>query len=125
MFYLYTEQITFVDSKATASGNVATDAEAVYGIAHRLMIRSLEDKAAHFLHATTNVENISSRTFAKFALDHGQLGEWYDEWFLGRWKDIRDHGGVEEVLAGLEGDWAEYVRVNKKFHGMIKRVELK
>jgi hypothetical protein len=125
LFYLYTEQITFTESPLPEGVNVATNAEEVYKIAHSLMIPSLEDKAAHFLRATTNVENISRRTFGEFAREHGRLGGWYDEWFLGRWEAIKGGGGVEEVFEGLEGDWEEYVRVSKKFRGMIGSLKLR
>lgn len=124
LFYLYTQQITFADFPA-AGLNVSTDAEKVYEIAHSLMIPSLEDKAVHFLRATTNLGNICGRTFGVFAREHGRLGRWYDEWFLERWEDIKGAGGVEEVFEGLEGDWEEYVRVNKKFRGMIGSLKLK
>lgn len=127
LFYLYTEQIMFIDSPdSTERGsNVTHDAEAVYALAHRLMIDSLEHKAAHFLKATTNVENISQRTFAKFALEHQAMGTWYDEYFLVRWEEVKSGGEFEKVFDRLEEDVDEYVRVSIKFRHMIKRLGLR
>ena len=129
LFYLYTEQITFVDSpdsiSQTSESNVTHDAEAVYAIAHRLMIGSLEEKAGHFLKTTTNVGNISQRTFSTFALEHGALGAWYDEYFLDKWEDVKVREEFEKLFMDLADNMEEFVRVSTKFRHMIVMLPLR
>jgi len=129
LFYLYTEQITFVDSPSSISQisecNVVHEAEPVYAIAHRLMIDSLKEKAAHFLKATTNLGNISQRTFSRFALEHEALGAWYDEYFLEKWEDIKVREEFQGLFKDLADDMEEFVRVSTKFRQMIVKLPLR
>jgi hypothetical protein len=85
------------------------------------MVESLEKKAFHFLQATTNLENISSRTFGEFAAMNKQVGTWYDEYFMEHWTEIKRGEKFEQVFAQLEDDHEESLRVNKKFRAIIRR----
>ena len=89
------------------------------------MIDSLEKKAAHFLKATTNVGNVSHRTFSRFALEHGALGAWYDEYFLGKWEEVKVREEFEGLFTNLEDDLEEFARVSTKFRRMIVTLRLK
>ena len=87
------------------------------------MIKTLEKKAFHFLQATTDLGNISSRTFGRFAAAHKQVGKWYDEYFMERWNVIKRGEEFEQLFAELEDDHEESLRVNRKFREMIKERE--
>ena len=121
LVYLYTEQITFVDCMEIVNDNTTHDAEAVYAIARRLQVHELQQKAAHFLKATTNLENISERTFGRFALQHEELGLWYDKFFIDHWDDLKSRRKHEfmKVFTDLRGNFEEYLRVTTKFLDMI------
>ena len=84
------------------------------------MVESLEEKAFHFLKATTNLENISSRTFGNFSATHNQVGQWYNKYFMEHWTEIKKTDEFEQVFAELEDDHEESLRVSKKFRAMIK-----
>jgi hypothetical protein len=84
------------------------------------MVESLKEKALHFLKATTNLGNISSRMFGKFAATHEHVGNWYDYYFMKHWTEIKRGEEFEQVFAELEDDPEESLRVNKKFRAMIK-----
>lgn len=122
LFFLYTDRICFVTShEAFSSHETPTthDAEGIYAISHRLMVDSLAEKALHFMQSTTNLGNITARTFGRFANAYKDVQKWYDDYFMKHWDEIRRGPAFEKFFVGLESDPEEYIRVNTKFRGMI------
>ena len=123
LFYLYTDRVQFVtslDSVAHPELPHTSNAEGVYAIAHRLMVRPLEHKAFHFMKSTSNINNITERTFCKFTSLHEEISKWYDTFFLEHWDQIQHLPEFEDYFVRLEDDHEEYVRVNVKFRKMMR-----
>jgi hypothetical protein len=121
LFYLYTDRICFTTtSEYTSKTDLpsTTDAEGVYAIAHRLMLDSLMAKALHFLESTSNVRNITARTFGGFGAIHEEVGKLYDEVFVGLWSLVKHSSDFEDFFAELDEDSAESKRANTKFRVM-------
>jgi hypothetical protein len=97
-----------------------TDAgEGIFAISRRLMVNSLAEKALHFIQSTTDIENITARTFGKFAAEHDDVGKWFDAYFIEHWSKIRHGEEFEDFFVKLESDPEEYIRVNTKFRKLI------
>ena len=123
LYFLYTSRICFVTTpEVEPNSDIPTtcDAEGIYSLSQRLMVDSLEKKALHFLQATCDLENISKRTFGRFAADHEEVGKWYDRYFISHWNEVRKGEEFERVFVELENDHEEYIRVNTKFRALIK-----
>ena len=127
--YLYTDRICFADSPGVKPDDetpTTCDVEGVYTISgpRRLNMESLQRKAFHFLKATTNLQNITDRVFdGKFAVEHSDVGKWYDEYFIDHyWDEIRKLPEHEQSMARLEegNDVIEVRRVTKKFRKMLQ-----
>lgn len=127
LFYLYTGRIIFSSSpdpnqSPDAEIPITDRAEGIYATSHRLKLNSLDEKAFHFLKATCTVPNITGKVFSKFAEKHERVGQMYDEFFLTNWRKVLDCREFDAFFEDLEnGDFEEYVRVNKKFREMIRR----
>jgi len=124
LFYEHTKRICFVHStEPFICGDIqTTDAEGVYRIAKKRSIPSLQRKALHFLEATCNVENITSRTFSPFAAEHREIGFLYDAYFIQHWEEVKKSSSFKDFWQTLEAerdDLKEYSRVNKKFREMV------
>jgi hypothetical protein len=124
LFYLYTDKITFITtSDITPTDMDATsNAEGIYAIAHELLIEPLEKKALHFLQATCNLENITQRTFGRFASKHQAAQKWYDVYFMEHWNEVKNKKEFDTFFDKLEADEQEFIRVNRKFRQMIVSV---
>lgn len=125
LFYLYTGRIQF---STTPSSSLDPDlpytcnAEGIYATSHHLQLSSLDKKAFHFLKATCTVDNITRKVFSKFAEKHAEVGTMYDEFFLENWGLVKVCGGFERFFEEIEeGDFEEYVRINRKFREMVRR----
>jgi hypothetical protein len=123
LIYIYTARISFTtpDFPSDTAFEIPTtsDAEGIYAIAHRLGLESLQAAAFHFLKSTTNLDNISERTFGAFACKHEAVGIWYDQWFLNKFENIKRLHNFEDVFVSREGDEKEYIRVSTKYRKMI------
>ena len=128
LIYLYTSRISFTTSSSPFPSHAATtfqipstsNAEGIYAIAHRLGLEPLKAAAFHFLKSTTDLDNISERTFGEFACEHVSVGKWYDEWFLKRIAEIKMLQKFEDVFISRRRDWQEYDRVSTKYRKMIR-----
>jgi hypothetical protein len=121
--YLYTKTFCFTTSTdVDKSADVPTtdDAEGIYEIANYLKIEPLETKALHFLCATCNVDNISARTFSKFAATHPNVRNKYDTYFLEHWNKVMYSDTFERVFTETE-DSAESNRINTKFRELMRK----
>jgi hypothetical protein len=124
LFWLYTHRASLTTSPEIAKKSdyppVTMDAEGLYATASRLHLDSLAKKAFHFLQATTDVRNISSRVFGRFAAVYADVGKFYDEFFLRNWEQVKRTEDLEQYFDSLEENYEEHIRVNKKFRKMIK-----
>jgi hypothetical protein len=111
--------ITTRDTFTTSDVPTTTDAEGIYEIAYNLNIEPLEKKALHFLKATCNVDNITSRAFGSFAATHQNVGKVYDEYFMEQWNNVKNLTKFEKFFSTVE-DPAEERRVNTKFRKMMR-----
>jgi hypothetical protein len=120
--YLYTNTICFTTTsgvEADSDVSTTTDAEGIYAIANNFRIKPLELKALSFLGATCNLNNITARTFSKFAATNPAVGELYDSYFIGYWRELKQNKPmVEEVFTSVR-DPEESNRINTKFRAMM------
>jgi len=127
LFNLYTGRISFSTSPSPSVAThpdlpFTTNAEGIYATSHRLQLDSLDRKAFHFLQATCTVENITWKVFSKFAEKHEMVGEMYDGYFLRNWDRVKRSKEFERFFEELEdGDFEEYIRVNRKFREMVRK----
>lgn len=123
LFYLYTDRICFTTTpEYTSMPDLpsTTDAEGVYAIAHRLMLDPLMAKALHFLESTSNVRNITARTFGGFAAIHDEVAKLYDDRFVALWSLVKHSSEWEEFFSELDEDTNESKRANAKFRVMTR-----
>ena len=93
-----------------------SDAEGVYDISIKLKLESLAHKAFHFLQATTTIQNVTARAFAMFAVEHPEVGKWYDAYFLDHWDEIRKQ---KEHLEFMQHPGDDRNRVMTKFYELF------
>ena len=124
--YLYTDEMCFSDFPGVKPDDktpTTCDVEGVYAISgpRRLKMASLQRKAFHFLKATTTLQNITERAFGMFAVEHAEVGKWYDEYFKDHWDEIRKLREHEQFMTRLEegDDCVNYRRVTKKLLNML------
>ena len=84
-----------------------------------LKIEPLEEKALHFLEATCNIDNITSRAFSLFAAKHPNAGKLYDKYFMEHWNQVKDLARFETFFTTAK-DLEEEKRVNTKFRKMMR-----
>lgn len=122
LLYFYINKFCFITtSEVFTTSDIPTtpDAERIYEIAHDLKIEPLEKKALHFLEATCNVDNITSRAFGSFAARHQNVGKLYDEYFMEHWNQVKDLARFETFFTTAK-DLEEEKRVNTKFRKMMR-----
>jgi hypothetical protein len=117
--YFYTKTFCFTTAPDIFTSNVPTtiDAEGIYGIAYLLKIEPLEKKALHFLEATCNIDNITPRTFSRFAATHPNVGKLYDKYFMEHWDKVKCSKKFGEYFKDMNSEDSE--RVNRKFRDMM------
>jgi hypothetical protein len=116
--YFYTKTFCFITTPETFTiSNVPTtiDAEGIYEIACRYKIEPLEEKALHFLEATCNIDNITSRAFSRFAEKHPNAGKLYDKYFMEHWDKVKCSTKFEKYFTEKNSCG----RVNTKFRNMM------
>jgi hypothetical protein len=122
--YLYTDSICFSTSSAHDSSPVPTaseaEAEGIYALAVALKLEPLREKALHFLQATCNIKNISSRTFSPFARDNPEVSRVYESYLLRKWKEVLRTQELEKAVASQK-DPEEQKRILSKLLELICR----
>ena len=122
LLYFYTNTFCFITiSEMFMTSDIPTtlDAEGIYEIAHDLKIEPLEKKTLHFLEATCNIDNITSRVFDNFAAMYKDVSKLYDDYIMEHWNKVKDSAKFEEVFA-IVRDSAEERRINTKFRKMMR-----
>lgn len=127
LYYMYTNSITFSttssqDSDKNENGEPSVgDTEAIYALAHRLDLESLQSKALRFLEMTCTVRNITDRVFGEFASLYEEVGEIYEKYFKKHWVEVRETQEFGEYFSMMEEkeDFAELRRVFRKFRELM------
>ena len=125
LYYIYTNRVTFStkhdDSQEGRLPRICPASE-IYALAHRFDLDNLQAKALGFLEKTCTVGNATHRTFSKFAFVYDDVGKVYNDYFMKKWKKIRNTSSFEEYFSALEDeqDHEETARVFKTFRMLMK-----
>jgi hypothetical protein len=95
------------------------DAEGMYKIATHYGVTCLQKKALHFLQATCNLHNITSRAFGMFANEYDEVAALYETYFMKHWQEVKTLPEFDKVFTETQ-DPMESRRINTKFREMMQ-----
>lgn len=129
MFYLYTDTIILSNTPNDAPEShklpKVCDTEAIYALAHRLQLETLQTKILQFLEWTCEPSNIGPRALGKFASIYEEVGTIYGDYFKKHWSKFRDMPEFKEYLAKVQRseDKAEAGRIFNRYRELVREMK--
>ena len=127
LYYLHTDQISF-GTDLTYEQPIITHlprlcaAEDIYAMADRLLLEGLKRKAFDFLKLTCTVENITSRTFSKFAMLYKEVGDMYSVYYREHWRQVRTVAAHEQFFTERvsQGDMNDIIELLTRYRKVME-----